>query len=98
MRSLCNSVLNVFGRPLTLRRGTQSVNFYGKIGGLRADEFIGSAEQGDALCVIPAAQITNMVPKKFDRIIAAGREYVVQHVRECYVGAELAMYKAIIRG
>lgn len=96
-REISNALLTGFGRPMTLKRGAQSVSYYGMIRGLRADDFIQSAEQGDALCVIPAAQV-GLVPKKFDRIIAAGHEYVVQSVRECYAGSELAMYKALIRG
>jgi len=98
-RAIADMMCQMMGRPMTLvRDGGTTVSFVGKIVGQRADPLLQSAEQGDMLCVIPAAQVTTLVPKKFDRIIANGRVFTVQFVRECWDGAELAHYKAIIRG
>jgi|SRR5262245_31213061 len=98
LRELTSTICLRFGRPLMLKRGATTVEFHGVIRGLRPDELVQSAEQSDALCVLPAEQITGLVPKKFDRIIGNGREYTVQFVRECYDGATLTAYKALIRG
>lgn len=97
-RDFTNAMLNLLGRPMTLKRGATEVPFKGVLRGLRAEELVQSADQGDLLIVIPAAQVTTLVPKKFDKVRASGREFTVQHVRECYEGAELASYKAVVRG
>jgi hypothetical protein len=89
---------DLIGRPMTLKRGATEVAFNGVLRGLRPEELVNSADQGTLECVIPAKQMTSIVPKKFDRIAAGGREFTIQFVRECYDGAELSAYKARVLG
>jgi hypothetical protein len=99
MREQTDAMCRDMGRPVTLaREGLPDAPFLGVIRGLRADDLVGSADQADMLCVIPAAQLTDRAPRKFDRIVANGRTWTVQFVRECYDGIELCAYKALIRG
>lgn len=97
-RAFTDAMCNLLGRPMVLKSGATETNFKGVLRGLRAEELVQSAEQGDLMLVIPAAQLGAVVPRKFDRITASGRSFTVQRVRECYEGAELASYKAIVRG
>jgi len=99
LRALTNAMCNLMGRPMLLKHGTSEVPFNGVLRGLRAEELlVQSAAQGDLLCVMPAAQLGATVPRKFDSVTANGRAFTVQSVRECYSGAELASYKAVVRG
>jgi hypothetical protein len=99
MREQTDAMCRDMGRPITLaREGLPDAAFRGVIRGLGPDELVGSAEQADMLCIIPAAQIAERAPRKFDRIVANGRTWTVQFVRECYDGIELCSYKAIVRG
>lgn len=98
MRGYTSAMCDLLGRPMALKRGAEIVNFNGVLRGLRGEELVQSADQGEMLCVIPAAQVTTLVPKKFDRISANGREFTIQRVRECWDGSNLAAYKAIVRG
>src|SRR5262245_44295515 len=99
LRAVTDQLCRAMGREATLKRDAMAdVDFVGVIRGIRPDELVGSAVQGDFLVVIPAAQITGRAPKKFDRIVANGRVYTVQFVRECYDGGELCSFKATVRG
>lgn len=97
-RALTSDMCNLMGRPMVLRRGGVEVSFNGVLRGLRAEELVNSAMQGQLLCVMPAAQLGASVPRKFDSVTANGRTYTVQSVRECYEGSELASYKALVSG
>jgi len=98
-RKAADLMCALMGRTVTLKReGLADADFDGVIRGVRADDLVGSAAQADMLLVIPAAQITGRAPKKFDRVVALGRQWTLQFVRECYDGDELVVYKALIRG
>lgn len=98
-RGYASAMADAIGRPMTLKRGgAELATFSGVLRGLTAAELVNSADQGDMLLFIPAAQIGVTVPKKFDRVIAKGREFTIQRVRECYDGEELAAFKAYVRG
>lgn len=97
-RALTSDMCDMLGRPMVLKRGGLEVPFHGVLRGLRAEELVQSANQGQLLCVMPAAQLGSTVPKKFDAVTANGRTFTVQSVRECYDGAELASYKALVSG
>lgn len=87
------------GRPVTVKReGIDDVTFTGVIKGLRPDDLVQSAQQGDMTLVIPAEQWSGRAPKKFDKVLANGRMWTIQFVRECYEGPILCSYKAQIRG
>jgi hypothetical protein len=99
LRSVVDDMCRLVGRQVTLKRaGLADASFLGVIRGIRPDDLVASAAQADMLVVIPAAQLTGRAPKKFDRIVANGRQFTVQFVREGYDGAELCVYKAAVRG
>jgi hypothetical protein len=98
-RAVTDELCRDMGRPITLKReGVADVEFLGVIRGVRPDDLVASAQQADVMVVMPAAQVPGRAPKKFDRIVANGRVFTLQFIRECYDGAELCAYKATARG
>ena len=92
----------VFGRVVTYRKtdGT-TAQIKCHIRGMRSEEIVGGYRETDLFMVVPAGNVGDAPPRKFELITTAdGEVYVVMaDFRRAYgVAGELVSFKGYIRG